>query len=179
MIPKSIQEQLNQLAHKYAQQLLSQVTGVLSQPQYQAEGELAESLKVSVTPSTDTQAPVILLTYADQGFFIGYKNPQWSTLPNIEKLTKWTQVKNISLGDIPGYTYGTAPNLSDEKKKERIAFAIAKNKLKTDSWKPKRWKNAANLGELLRDLNNDTIQAWVKEVETILAHSITTGQVLS
>lgn len=179
MIPQITQEKLNALADQYARQLLNQVKEVLSQPAYHNSGELEESLKISITKATATEAPVILLTYADQGFFIGYKNPQWTSLPNVDKIKKWALIKTLSIGDIPGYTYGTAPNITDEKKIERIAWAIAKNKRKEDTWKQKKWKNASGLGDLLRSLNENTIKAWIKDVETILAESITTGAIMS
>jgi hypothetical protein len=179
MIPQITQEKLNQLAQQYASQLLSQVKAVLSQPAYRNSGELQESLKIVVTPATATEAPTILLTYADQGFYIGYKSPKWTQLPNIEKLKKWAETKSLSMGDIPGYEYGTASKLTEEKRKERIVWAIAKNKRKEDTWKQKKWKNAAGLGDLLKALNESTIQAWAKDVEKLLAEAISQGAVLS
>lgn len=179
MIPAATQQLLNELAHKYGNELINNVRNVLSQPAYRNSGELADSLKLIITPATDTEAPTIVLTYADQGFFIGYKNPQWTKLPNIEKLKKWAETKITSLGDIPGYEYGTASSLSVEKQRERIVWAIAKDKRKEDTWKPKKWKNAARLGDILSMINKDTIEVWRKQVEEVLANSITTGQELS
>jgi len=179
MIPKVTQIKLDALASAYAARLLANVRQVFGQPQYSNSGELEDSVKVVTTRATETESPVIILTYADQGFFLGYKNPQWTKLPDINELIEWGEQRGLDFGNIPGYTYGTAPNLSDEKKVERIIWAIAKNKRREDTWKPKKWKNAAKLGDLLKNLNADTMKAYVTDVENLLAESISEGLVLS
>lgn len=179
MIPKITQSKLDALAAKYAEKLKRDVETVLSNPEFMNTGELADSIEVSITKATDQEAPLIVLTYADQGYFLNYRNPQWTKLPTIAKLEKWGSARGLDFGNIPGYEYGTAPNLSDEKKVERIVWAIAKNKRKEDSWKPRLWKRKANLVDFLNKLNNETVQAYAKDVETILAEAISMGMVLS
>jgi len=179
MIPKITQTKLDAIAERYAAKLLADVKAVFDRPDYRNQGELADSLKVSVTKCTDRESPKIILTYADQGFYIGYKSPQWTKLPKIERLKKWAETKTISLGDIPGYEYGSASNISVEKQKERIVWAIAKNKRKEDTWKQKKWKNAAGLGDLLKDLNQSTIITYANDVENMLADAISKGKVVS
>jgi hypothetical protein len=179
MIPKITQQKLDAIAQKYAARLLADVKAVLNTPQYKNSGELESSLKILVVPATDLEAPKIILTYADQGFYLGYKNPQWTKVPDIEKLKKWAETKVTDLGDIPGYEYGTASRLPIEKQKERIVWAIAKNKRKEDTWKPRKWKNAAKLGNLLSDLNVDTLSAYAKDVENLLADAISKGTAVS
>lgn len=179
MIPKLTQQKLDALAERYAARLLADVKAVLNTPQYKNSGELESSLKIIVIPSTELEAPKIILTYADQGFYLGYKSPQWTKIPNIDKLNKWAATKTFDLGDIPGYEYGTASRLPIEKQKERIVFAIAKNKRKEDTWKPRKWKKAARLGDLLSDLNVDTLSAYAKDIENLLADAISKGTVVS
>ena len=175
MIPVETQKQLDQLAIKYANELYGRVKNVLGSPQFRNTGELEESLKLEITKATDKDAPVIILHYADQGYYLNYKSPSWVKQPNVEKLMKWAETKTF--GNIPGYT-GT-PNIPEYKQKLRIAFAIAKDKRKNDTWKPKRWKKAAGLGELLKNINVDVMEAYRKDVENILAKAISTGTVLS
>lgn len=179
MIPKITQSKLDALAQQYATRLQRDVKQVFNQPGYRNSGELEGSVEVTVSKSTDKEAPVIVLTYADQGFYLGYKNPQWTKLPDIDKLKEWAKDRNLDFGNIPGYAYGTAPNLSDEKKAARIVWAIAKNKRKEDTWKPRKWKNAAKLGDLLKDLNTTTLQAYAKDMEELLAGALANGTVLS
>jgi hypothetical protein len=179
MIPSITQAKLNQLADDYAQKLLANVKQVFEQPEYRSSDELLNSLSIQVTRATSDEPPRIILTYADQGFFIGYKNPQWTKLPIIEKLKQWADSPSFSVGSIPGYKSGTASGLSVEKQKERIVWAIAKNKRKEDTWKQKKWKNAAGLGDLLSALNKDTLQSFAKDIEKILVDGIAKGTVMS
>jgi hypothetical protein len=179
MIPKATQIKLNKLAYDYADRLLLDVKGVLGLPGYRTTGELANSLAISVKEATDEEPPKIALTYADQGFYIGYKNPSWTKLPEIERLKDWVKSKSLALGDIPGYEYGTAPALSVDQRATRIAWAIAKNKRREDTWKRKKWKNAAKLGDLLKELNSDSLKAYSMDIEEMLASAISTGKVMS
>lgn len=179
MIPKVTQHKLDALATKYADKLKRDVQSVLSNPEFMNTGELADSIEVTVTKASDKEAPLIILTYADQGYFLNYRNPQWTKLPTIDKLEKWAAARGLDFGNIPGYAYGTAPNLTDEQKEKRIVWAIAKNKRKEDSWKPRLWKRKAKLVDFLNALNDETVKAYAKDIEAILAESISTGMVLS
>jgi hypothetical protein len=175
MIPAQTQKQLDDLARKYGNELYGRVKTVLASPKFRNTGELEESLKLIITPATDKDAPVIILEYADQGYYLNYKSPSWVKQPNVEKLLKWAETKTFT--SIPGYK-GT-PNIPEYKQKERIAFAIAMDKRKNDTWKPKRWKKEAGLGELLKNINVEVLEAYRTDIEKILANSIATGSVLS
>jgi hypothetical protein len=112
-----------------------------------------------------------VITYADQGFFIGQRSPQWTQLPDVEMMEEWA--KNIQFtGTVPGYKNGVAPALPPWKAKERIAFAIARNKQRFDTHKPKRWKREAKLPTLLEELNKETIANYNKDIEDILTAAI-------
>lgn len=167
MIPVTVQQHLNEIAHRYGDRLMTQVKAVLEK--YQNTGALVQSLKLEIKPATDRSAPTISLIYEDQGYYIGYKNPQWTKQPNITKLLEWAQTKTFTT--IPGYS--ATSNLPEFKKRERVAWAIARDKLKNDTWKPKRWKREANLGQLIKELNSDTIlKAYKEEFQHILEAAI-------
>jgi hypothetical protein len=57
-------------------------------------------------------------------------------------------------------------------------WAIAKDKRKNDTFKRKPWRKKA-LSQVLKDMNRETLETYRKEVEDILAESISTGAVLS
>lgn len=179
MIPVQIQQKLNELAAKTARDLYQAAKDVLSKDTFRNTGELVDSLKVSVIPCKGDAPPEIILTYADQGYFLNYKSPKWTRVPNIDKMKAWAETIDFS-GPVPGYKNGVS-TLPPWKVKERIISAIAWNKRKHDTWKAKPWKGkkGIDLGKLLRDLNQATLEAWAREVENILVHGIETGEILS
>ena len=165
MIPISIQKKLDELAEEAGRKLLQDVTRVFEK--YARSGALADSPKLSITRATDVAAPKIIITYLDQGFFIGQRSPQWTRLPNVGKLTDWSDEVQFT-GPVPGYKNGIAPNLPPWKIKQRQIFAIAKSKHKFDTHKRKAWKKEAKLGDFLKELNSTTIEAFSLQVEKIL-----------
>ena len=168
MIPISVQQHLNEIAQQYGQRLFNQVKTVFEK--YSNSGALVQSLKLEIKNATASSAPSIKLIYDEQGYFIGYKNPQWVKQPDVTKLLEWAQTKTFNT--IPGYK-GDASNLPEYKKRERVAWAIAKDKLNKDTWKPKLWKRAAKLGDLLKDLNEDTLlNGYKKEYQKILEQAL-------
>ena len=169
MIPLVSQQKLDNLAMQYGTRLLGDVQRVFEK--YSRSGKLAGSPELTVTRATDTEAPKIIITYADQGFFIGQRNPQWTKIPDFDKMEEWSQDIQFS-GPVPGYKNGVAPNLPPWKIKQRIAFAIARNKQKFDTHKPKPWKREAKLGALLTELNEQTLRDYSKDVEDILTAAI-------
>lgn len=179
MIPKHIQEKLNAIAQARASELYERAREVLSQDQYVTTGELLNSLKISWFPASDQSPPRILLQYKLQGFLLGLSKMSWVKVPNIEKMNRWSE--NVTFdGAVPGYKNG-APNLPPWKAKQRIVFAIAMNKRKNDTWKRKPWKGKGGLeiGDLLKQINQETLQAWAKEVETAIAEGLSKGTILS
>jgi hypothetical protein len=171
MIPKQTQEKLNAIAEQRSKELFQRAYDVLSRDQLVNTGELRDSLKITWFKATDTTPPRILLRYELQGFLLGLKKMSWVKVPNLDKLKKWAEGNTFS-GPIPGYKSGT--NLPPWKVKERIINAIAFDKRRNDTWKAKPWKGrqGINIGELLHQINQDTLQAWAKDVEQILADAI-------
>lgn len=175
MIPKHIQERLNELAKATAEILYSNTREMLSKEPYINTGELADSLRISIIPSRNDSPPEIVLEYADQGYYIGYKSPKWTKVPNLDKLRAWAEQVDLS-GPVPGYKNG-APNLPPWKAKERRIAAIAWSKRKFDTWKAKPWKGkkGIDLGKILREMNSQTLEAWARVVETALVEGIESG----
>lgn len=169
MIHRITQDALNSLAREYGTRLLDDVKKVFEK--YRRSGFLSESVELTIVPASEGEAPKIILSYADQGFFIGQRSPQWTRTPDIEKLKAWSE--NIDLqGPVPGYKTGMAPNLPPWKIKERKIWAIAKSKQKFDRHKQRKWKNEAKLGNLLGELNQDALAVYNKKVEEILTAAI-------
>lgn len=179
MIPKETQNKLNAIAAARAQDLYTRAREILSKEQYVNTGELLDSLKISWFKATDTEPPRILLQYKLQGFLLGLRKMSWVKVPNIEKLASWGERINFT-GPVPGYKNG-APNLPPWKVLERRMYAIAVDKRKNDTWKRKPWKGkgALEIGDLIKQINQETLQAWAKDVEKILAESISKGTILS
>jgi hypothetical protein len=171
MIPVSTQIKLNELAMKFGNQLLQDVRRAFEK--YSRSGALSASPELTITKASATEAPKIIVIYADQGFFIGQRNPQWTKVPNIDKLEEWAKDVAFS-GPVPGYK-NSAPNLPPWKVKQRQLWAIAKGKQKFDTHRRKTWKRDAKLGQLLAELNTVTLEAYNKEIESLLIHSIETG----
>jgi hypothetical protein len=169
MIPLITQQKLNLIAEQYSKQLQQDVRKIFDK--YKRSGALTESIQMTVTKATSTEAPKIIVTYADQGFFIGMKSPQWTKLPNMGNLQKWSEDVSFS-GPVPGYKNGVAPNLPAWKIKQRQLWAIAKSKQKFDKWTPKMWKRQAKLPELLRQLNAETIAAYERDITKLLTQAI-------
>jgi hypothetical protein len=172
MLPVEIQQKFDAVAERYADRLIKDVRDVLSRPAYRRSGALESSLAVSVVPSTSTEPPKIVLTYAEQGFYIGYNSPMWSKMPNIERLKQWA--KDVSFtGPIPGYKDASKSNLPPWKAIERRVWAIAMAKKKFDTHKPKKWKRAAGIGDILKELNAETYEQFAREIEHIMVDSLT------
>lgn len=169
MIPPEIQQALNAVAEKYGREMMQQVRRALEK--YRRSGQLVDSVDLTITKATDTNPPVIIVSYADQGFYIGQRQPQWTRLPDVSNLEEWS--KHVQLtGPVPGYKNGLAPNLPPWKANLRRLWAIAKNKQKYDTHRPKRWKREAKLVDIIREINTETTAAFSAEVERILTSAL-------
>lgn len=170
MISAEQQSQLNDIAELYSKEILQSANLALAK--YDRTGRTRESLQVTVIKSTDHDSPKIVLGFELQAALFDVKRMSWVKLPPIADLVQWAQQVNFS-GKIPGYK-NTAPNLPPWKAKQRIAFAIAMDKRKNDTYKRKPWRKVA-LSEILKDLNRITLESYRKEVEQSLATSLSKG----
>ncbi|MFO0362630.1 MAG: hypothetical protein ACK500_12450 [Flavobacteriales bacterium] len=162
--PAHIIASLNTLAEQKAQELLARAKKILDTPKYRASGELVDSLEVSVEKGTETEPPVITLTFSDQGFFLSMKNPSWSKVPwrsGKRGLVEWVRKRgSSSFAYVSGYGRGQSSSLSEDAKVKKIASGIAwayrNHSLK---WKTKTWKKQT-LVSLLTELNEQTARVW-------------------
>jgi hypothetical protein len=171
MISPYQQAQLNTLAERYSREMFRSVDEALKK--YDRSGKTRASLKVTWLKSTDRQPPRILLIFERQAALFETRRMSWIKIPNIDQLTEWSEGVNFS-GKVPGYKNGLAPDLPPWKAKQRIVWAIARDKRKNDTWKRKPWRRIA-LSDVLKELNRATLQAYKKEVEDTLAESLSTG----
>ena len=173
-ISADIQERMNNLAYSYGAKFEQQIANTLKKSKFADTGSLSQSVNVVVQKANEYSPPVIFVEYYDYGNILEQKSPRWTSLPPVDKLETWVANKNLaSAGLIPGYTNG-APNLIQQQKNRRIAWAIAWDKRKNDTWKRKRWKREA-LPDLLKEMNQDTLKEFALHIEKILADSITNG----
>jgi len=168
-IPPPVQERMNFIAFQFANRLRESLNQELLI--FKVTGELQGSVEVSVIPADFDEPPIITAEYEGYGEFIGKRKLLWVKVPPIEKLIQYVQDKNLtSKGRIPGYV-GDAPNLSEFKKAERIAWAIAISKQKNDTFKRRPWKKKA-LPDVLNDLNRTVLAEFANEMAKYLGKQI-------
>ena len=120
--------------------------------------------------------PQIQMTYEDHGDFLTKKKMLFVKVPPVEDLKKWSEARGINLYKIPGYKEGSIPNISDDKKRNRIAWAIGIDKRMNDTWKRKAWKKKP-ISELLKELNEEIIIQYIREVEVAIASELSNQQI--
>jgi len=172
MITQEFLTKLNNYSREKGEELLRAALNELQNDKRYNSGELLQSLKLQVIEGTPEKPPVIIVTYAPQGAFMEVKKMEWTRQPNIEKLLDWSKYKRFNMDSIPGYKNGSAPNLSEEKKVQRIVWAIAKRQEKFDVWKRRPWK-AKPVIEFLRKLNMEVLEIWANEAEQTMLEALT------
>ncbi len=168
-IPEATRLKLQSLANRYAGILRSRVIAALQR--YNATGSLIDSIEVTVVPGVGDYGPQIKMTYEDHGDFLTKKKMLFVKLPPIEDMEAWMQARNINTNKIPGYNEGSIPAISEDTKRERIAWAISMDKRLNDTWKRKDWKRKP-ISTLLKELNVEIISAYRQDVEKELASYI-------
>lgn len=168
-IPEATRQKLHSLANRYALILRQRVVSALQR--YNATGSLIDSIEVTVVSGVGDYGPQIKMTYEDHGDFLTKKKMLFVKLPPIEDMKAWMEARNINTSRIPGYTDGSIPNISEDKKRERIAWAISIDKRMNDTWKRKDWKRKP-ISTLLKELNVEIITAYRQDVEKELASYI-------
>ena len=173
MIPLQVQKRLNQIAQVYGRQYLAQARSVLNQNKFKATGDLSNSLKLRITPSTEQTSPQITILYDEVGEYIGSRRLIYTQQAPADEILDYVKSPKFKMKSIPGYENGASPNISIEKQQERIAFAIARSKYKNPKHRRRKWKREF-LPELLKSMNDKLVRAWTEESEKIIAESITT-----
>lgn len=163
---------LNAIAHEYQQQINAQIEAVINQKKYINTGASVNSLKVEVINGTPEKAPEIIVTFADSLNILDKRKLAWTKMPVIEALDAWAQTKTFNY--IPGYKNGLAPNLPPWKAKKRVEWAIAINKKKFDTWRPKPWRKKS-LSNVLKEMNRNVLLAFEKAIDEDFQQAATKG----
>lgn len=140
-------QKLNEVAHLYKNVILRSLVSVLTQPQYKNTGAGAASVSVEVVEGTTTKAPDILISFDDHLLFIDKRKMQWTRLPDMKDLLAWAETKK------------STPNAA-----KRLAWSVAWDKRKNDTWKAKPWRKKT-LSQVLKDLNVRVKAAFDKAIE--------------
>lgn len=168
-LPKDIQEQMNEVAYKYAKVFLARAVNALKAKS--STGALHDSVVAEVRKATDTEPPVIELRFLEYGEYIGKKKLLWTKQPPVDELKDWAIRRGIDNNRIPGYKPGTISNLSQEKKATRVAWAVAIFKRRENSLKRIPWKRDTFKG-ILKQMNDETTREFAVILEQLFAESI-------
>lgn len=129
------------IAEEYRGKIERSIREVISQPKYRNSGAGLASLVVEVVQMGDRD-PVIQVTMDDHIFRLESRNLQWTQLPNMNKMLEWASHKT-----------------SDPKEIKKLAWSVAKDKQKNDTWKPKSWRRKA-LSSVLKEMNKQLLQEY-------------------
>lgn len=144
---------LNDIAQRYRDVIHQAIHDVLSQDRYKNTGAGAASLVVDVEDGDSNKAPVIRISFDDHLIFLDKRKMQWTKLPNMKKLLEWAETVK-----------------PDKKEAARLAWAVAWDKKKNDTWKAKPWRKKS-LSNVLKEMN-----ALVKEAyDKAAAEDLTTS----
>lgn len=150
-------EKLNAIAQHYKAIVQASIKDVLSQTRYTNTGAAAASIKVTVINGTESKAPEIKVDFVDYLVVLNKRKVSWTKLPDIKKLTEWAGRKTDS-----------------PEKAKKLAWAIAWDKKKHDTWKAKPWRKQA-LSQVLTDMNAEILAAFAKAIDEDLQQAINEG----
>jgi hypothetical protein len=148
---------LDEIAQRFAPVMQRSIVDVLSQPRYTNTGAGVGSVTVEVIPGDESKSPALKVLFADHLVFLNQRRIEWSRLPDIAALTTWAETKT-----------------SNREAAERLAWAVAWDKRKNDTWKPKLWRKRS-LSEVLKDMNEQLIRAYDEAIEADLQESAKGG----
>lgn len=124
---------LNEIAHQYKDLVSRSLHAVLQQ--YSNTGAGLASLTVDVVDGNENRPPQIKINFDDHLIFLNQKKPQWTKLPEVDKLITWAKTKG-----------------NDDKQARKLAWAIAWDKKKHDTWKRRPWRKKS-LSTVLKEMN--------------------------
>lgn len=148
---------LNGIAQQFAPIMQRSIVDVLSQPRYKNTGMGVDSVTVEVVAGDDQKSPALQVKFADHLVFLNSRKIEWTRLPDIAQLTTWAETKT-----------------SGREAAERLAWAVAWDKRKNDTWKPKLWRKQS-LSEVLRTMNEQLLKAYDEAIEADLEQSAKGG----
>ena len=145
---------LNGIAHHYKDVINRALVDILSQPRYNNTGAGLASLHVEVIEGDRNKSPQIIITMADHLLLLDKRKMQWTKLPKISELLKWAETKK-----------------STPKEAVKLAWAVAWDKRKNDTWKAKPWRKKS-LGPALKEMNKMIVEGFEKVIEEDLQQAI-------
>lgn len=144
---------LNAIAYRYKDIIHRAIVDVLRQPRYANTGAGAASVTVDVEGGDANKAPIIHIKFDDYINFLDKRKMQWTKLPDMKKMLEWAATKE-----------------QDPAKVKKLAFAVAWDKRKNDTWKAKPWRKKS-LGAVLKELNALVIAEFDRAIEEDLAEA--------
>lgn len=148
MYSEEIVRGLNAIAYQYRDILRRSILDVLSR--YSNTGAGMASVAVEVIEGTSESSPQLVVKFDDHLVYLNKGRLQWTKLPDMRKLLQWAQTKK-----------------SSEKEAVRLAWAVAWDKKKNDTWKPKRWRKKG-IGPTLTEMNRRIFADYEAEIEAAL-----------
>ncbi|MEM7550890.1 MAG: hypothetical protein AAF363_14500 [Bacteroidota bacterium] len=170
MIPKEMQVQLDAIAERYLPLFVQDFRATFSKPKFKGEGISADSVRGHIEYSTAQKPPKIIISYDEGAEFVGKRKLVYLKQAPVDQLLATVKKPGFRIKKVPGYKNG-APNLSQDKKEKRVAFAIAISRLKGFKTKRKKWKVDA-LFQQMPKLNQDTLAAYDQEIGIIMNETI-------
>lgn len=171
-VPVEIVDSLNELARDYRARFLQSVKAVLARDKFRASGKTLESIKTRVELGTPNRPPQVVMEYDEAGEFISKRRLIFTKQPPWQEILDTVKTGKFRMKSVPGYDSST-PGIPLEKQQKRIAFAIARHKLKEQSHKRLNWRRPA-LSDMLRAMNRDLIELWAKGSAELIADSLST-----
>lgn len=147
MYSENMVMKLNEIAHRYRELVHQAIHDVLSKPPYKNTGAGAASLTVDVVDGNAQKAPVIQISFDDHLIFLEKRKIEWTKLPNMKELTAWAETKR-----------------DNRKEALKLAFAVAWDKRKNDTWKAKPWRKKS-LSKVLKEMNALIIEEFDKAID--------------
>jgi hypothetical protein len=138
---------LNAIAYRFQGLMEQSIKDVLTQDRYKNTGAGAASVVVDVIEGNESKAPALKITFDDHLIFLNQKRIQWTRLPEMKNLITWAETKK-----------------STREEAERLAWAVAWDKKKNDTWKPKPWRKKS-LSAVLKEMNTVLLQEFDKAID--------------
>jgi len=151
--PRLVQS-LNQVAYKHQPLFRKAIVDVLSQPRYTNTGIAAGSVEVEVVEGNASTSPQLNITFADHLIMLNKTKMQWTRLPNIGKLLEWAETKK-----------------DDPKQAKRLAWAVAWNQRKNDTWRAKTWRKKS-LSGVLKEMNEEMLKEFDAAIQGDLDEAV-------
>jgi len=146
---------LNDIAHRHGAIIKKAIQDVLRGPKYANTGAGVESVTVEVVEGDASKSPNILITFDDHIKLLDKRKMQWTKLPDMKELLQWAATKR-----------------DDPKKAEKLAWAVAWDKKKNDTWKAKPWRKKT-LSQTLKQLNINVLAAFDQAIEEDMQEAAT------